>query len=226
MIKAVSLSRIGMKSSCNEDAFLALPTDGIFAVADGVGGQPKGEKASRMTVETLYIKLRSQLIEAADIDQSIEKANSLVYNSSMQYDLERGMASTLALARIEKERVLCYNVGDSRIYRVRENVITQLTKDHVKRVHRQHGVKSLVTRAIGAGKRVLPDITEWDWKENDFLVLMTDGISNQLSDEAIKDIVSSQSLHLADKAETLIAESEKSGGKDDKTVVMIFNEGP
>lgn len=222
MLKAVTLSRKGEKSDSNEDACLALPNIGVFAVADGVGGNPSGEQASRQIVETLYSELRYNSITLDLIDSAIEKANAIVHSKATDKALGKGMASTLVLAWKTDSRLFCYSVGDSRIYRFRNGAIQLLTKDHVKAVRRGNGTKNLVTRAIGLSTDVLPDITEWDWQEEDVLLLSSDGISDQLPDKLITKIVTHRGLSMSDKAKTLIDESERRGGRDDKTVVLVF----
>ena len=223
MLKAVSLSRKGEKSDSNEDASLVLSSIGVFAVADGVGGNPQGGKASREVVDTLYEELRNGAVTLQSIDRAIEKANSAVYSRSLDKVAGKGMASTLVLAWKIDSKLFCYSVGDSRIYRLRDGALHQLTKDHVKAVKRVNGTKNLVTRAIGLGAEVLPDISEWDWEKEDLLLLSSDGISDQLSNDVIRNIVGNQALSVSDKAKALVDESERRGGRDDKTVILVFS---
>ena len=222
MVKAVSLSRKGEKSDSNEDASLVLGSLGVFAVADGVGGNPQGGKASRAVVDTLYDELRRQAVTLDSISGAIAKANTKVYSKSLDKEVGRGMASTLVLAWQTKDKLFCYNVGDSRIYRYRSNVLEQLTKDHVKLVQRGDKAKNMVTRAMGLSEAVLPDISEWDWQAGDLLLLVSDGISDRLSTEDITGIVGKPSLSMSDKAKALVDASEQRGGRDDKTVVLVF----
>ncbi len=223
MLKAVSLSRKGEKSDSNEDASLVLSSIGVFAVADGVGGNPQGGKASREVVDTLYEELRASEITLQSIDRAIEKANSAVYAKSLDKAIGKGMASTLVLAWKIESKLFCYSIGDSRIYRFRGGVLDQLTKDHIKAVQRGNGTKNLVTRAIGLGTKVLPDISEWDWVEEDMLLLSSDGISDQLPNDLIKRIMGNRTLSMSDKAIALVEESERRGGRDDKTVILVFS---
>ena len=223
MLKAVSLSRKGEKSERNEDASLILSSIGVFAVADGVGGNPQGGKASREVVDTLYEELRNNSVTLKSIDQAIEKANSIVYTKALDKAIGKGMASTLVLAWKMTDKLYCYSIGDSRIYRLRDGVLQQLTKDHVKTVPHGKRTKNVVTRAVGVGLEVLPDISEWDWAEQDMLLLFSDGISDQLPDDLIKSIITNRALSMSDKAKSLIEESERRGGRDDKTVILVFS---
>lgn len=222
MVKAVSLSRKGEKSDSNEDASLVLGSLGIFAVADGVGGNPQGGKASREVVNTLYDELRSGVITRQSIGRAIAKANSAVHDRSLDKQAGKGMASTLVLAWQTESKLYCYNIGDSRIYRFRGGVLQQLTEDHVKLVQRGAKTKNMVTRAMGLGADVVPDISEWDWQAGDLLLLMSDGISDRLSSDEIAGIAARGSLSMSDKAKALVEASELRGGRDDKTVVLVF----
>ena len=105
-MKAVTLSRQGSKSDTNEDACLALPNKGLFVVADGVGGGPRGDLASRVVVETLYKELSKSDLNFKSIDKAIEKANVIVLEASKQSNLN-GMASTLVLLWKTEEKVFC-----------------------------------------------------------------------------------------------------------------------
>ncbi|MCG8314433.1 MAG: protein phosphatase 2C domain-containing protein [Pseudomonadales bacterium] len=222
MLRAVTLSRKGEKSDRNEDACIALPGLGVFAVADGVGGNPDGEQASRQIVETLYAELHDADVTQVLIEAAIASANLSVYELSGDVDAGKRMASTLVLAWKTSSKLFCFGVGDSRIYRFRDGQGLQLTKDHVKTVRVANGSKNMVTRAIGLNSNVVPDVTEWDWRNNDMLLLASDGISDRLSEEMITNIMTHRNLSMSDKAKTLVDESERRGGRDDKTVVLVF----
>ena len=156
------------------------------------------------------------------IDAAIANANSNVFQLSGNAEKGKGMASTLVLAWKTDSRLFCFSVGDSRIYRFRNGNSQQLTKDHVVAVQKANGSKNMVTRAVGLEAQVVPDVTEWDWFDNDIILLASDGISDQLSEELITKIVTHQSLSMTDKAKTLVEESKRRGGRDDKTVVLVF----
>lgn len=222
MLKAVSLSRQGEKSDSNEDACLVNPSLGLFVVADGVGGNPAGELASRTLVDTLHDELGKQDMNQGSIAEAVVISNSRVYANNTGLPKGKGMASTLVLAWIEEERLICCWAGDSRIYRFRNGQMQQLTQDHVKEVVSARGTKNLVTKVIGAGETVEPEFCEFDWLPNDTLLLCSDGISDQLTADEISNVVTHQGLAMSDKAKILIDQSVKKGGRDDKTVVLVF----
>jgi len=220
-VKSITISKKGTRSEFNEDAMLALPNKGVFLVSDGVGGGPSGHEASRSTVQSLYDALSVSNISEKIIVDGISFANKAVLEKSKVGD-NKGMACTLVLAWIEGDILTCFNIGDSRIYRVRQGEIQQLTTDHVKQVERNNRVKSLVTNAIGIRETVTPEITQFDWLEGDIVVLMSDGISDVVSDTEMCELLSKVDISMLDRATALIDASIANGSEDDKTLVIAF----
>ncbi|OUR88217.1 hypothetical protein A9Q81_24420 [Gammaproteobacteria bacterium 42_54_T18] len=221
-MKAVSLSQKGTRSEYNEDACLALPSLGVFIVADGVGGGPSGHEASRTVVNSLYESLvEGQIADEAFLHKAVGTANAAVYEKAEKQGL-KGMASTLVMAWKKGEKLYCFNVGDSRIYRLRGGALLQLTTDHTTKVVRRSKEKMVVTRAMGVKAGVDAELTTWDWNDADVLLLMSDGISDPLTDNEIQETISQQKVSMADKAKRLISQSIERGCEDDKTVVLAF----
>ena len=220
-MKAIAVSQKGTRSEHNEDACLAMPTSGVFVVSDGVGGGPSGQVASRAVVEKIYQHLHSSEITQERIEQAIEMANSRVISVAKQRNIE-GTACTLVLAWVDGSKLTCFNVGDSRIYRLRDGKVTQLTKDHTKLIDRGARKKMVVTRVLGLKENIPVDVSEWDWKHADMVMLMSDGISDPLADSDIERIVISETLSVGDKVKSLIKESVTRGCEDDKTIVVAF----
>ncbi len=221
VLKAITISKKGTRSEFNEDASLVLPAQGIFLVSDGVGGGPSGDEASRQTVEKLYDELSGVEVSESKIIESILAANNSVFDSA-QNSKHKGMACTLALLWKVEKQLHCFNVGDSRIYRVRGKLISQLTTDQIKKVKRNNKIKALVTNAIGIKQGVTAEISSWDWEEGDLLMLMSDGISDVVSDDEMYQLVSRPGLSMLDKANALIEASVNNGSLDDKTLVLAF----
>ena len=221
-MKAIAVSKQGSRSAHNEDACLVLCGQGVFVVADGVGGGPAGQMASRCLVDVLAERFGSNEVSSANIVQALEAANEKVRQVAFKSD-NNGMASTLVLAWIEQNTLHCFHVGDSRIYRSRQGALVQLTRDHIRSVRRANGgMKTVVTQAVGARDEILPDVSEHLWQAGDVLLLMSDGISDMLADDVIEQIVNDKGPSMAEKAHALISRSEQLGGSDDKTVVIVF----
>lgn len=223
-MQAVILSKKGFKSDKNEDACLSLPMRSLFVVADGVGGGPAGDFASRAVVDTLYDAFAANECSRLSILSSIEQANEKVY-AAARVDDRRGMASTVVVGWKHADQFFCFNVGDSRGYRVRNGTINRLTRDHTKQIKKAPNViKQVVTNAIGIQPRVSVEVTTNDVVPGDIFMLTSDGISDQLDDETILAIVSAGNLSLAEKARALVEASEERGGRDDKSVILALCE--
>ena len=221
-MKSVVWSAQGKHSNQNEDACYARPDKGLFAVADGVGGGPAGELASRRTIEILSEQLDSGEVKQDLILRAIQTANGEVKEYASKTGNE-GMACTLALAWINGTGLHCFHVGDSRIYRLRGQVLEQLTQDHAALVVKSDArLKSVITRAIGIKVDIDAEISSFEWQNSDVLVLMSDGVSDKLSNTDILRIMTDATLSMSDKARRLTWESEIRGGVDDKTVVLAF----
>lgn len=221
MIRAVLQSQKGERSPNNEDAALVLMVESIVAVADGVGGGPAGEDASRWTLSSIECYLKSKDITENEILSAIKIANSNVREKAQNTPLQ-GMASTLVLVWITANEVICFNVGDSRTYLLRQKKLLQLSNDHVAVVEKQGRIKNFVTRAIGIADDPDAEITRSDWKEGDVLLLMSDGIYDKLSHEQMESICNQPQLSMYEKTSAMINLSLRNGSVDDKTVIMVF----
>lgn len=223
-MQTVSFSQKGTKSDKNEDACLSFPCRGLFVVADGVGGGPSGDVASRTIVETLCAELDGITLSENAIVASIESANRKIYQSA-QADSLAGMASTVTIGWKSDDSLYCFNVGDSRIYLVREGRIRQLTHDHTKAVQKgPNRIKQVVTNAVGIRPELKVEVQRFDLEVGDMFALMSDGISDLVDDEAIVSVLSSQQFSLVQKARALVEESEKRGGRDDKSIILAVVE--
>ena len=220
-MKTIAITKQGTRSEFNEDALLALPAQGVFLVSDGVGGGPSGHEASRTTVRSLYDALSGVEITEQVILDSILLANKAVYEKARNGE-HKGMACTLVLAWCDGVKVNCFNIGDSRIYRFRDQNIEQLTSDQIKKVERNNRVKSLVTNAIGVKSRVKAEVTQSDWVDGDVIMLMSDGISDVVPDAEMCRLIATHGMSMLDKANSLIDASVTNGSQDDKTLVFAF----
>jgi len=221
MIRTVLQSQKGERSPNNEDAALVLSAQNIVAVADGVGGGPAGEDASRWALCNIERYLSSRVITENEILSAIKIANSSVIEKAQNTPLQ-GMASTLVLAWIKTNEVICFNVGDSRMYLLRQQKLVQLSNDHVAAVARQGRIKNFVTRAIGIADDPDAEITRSDWQEGDVLLLMSDGIYDKLPHEQLESICNQSQLSMYEKTSAMINLSLRNGSADDKTVIMVF----
>jgi protein phosphatase len=234
--QSVSITDRGLQRPNNEDALFEHAEMGVFAVADGMGGHAAGEIASRMAVDTLA---RAASVDAepalnpTPIVRSFTQANREIRRRGRTEPETRGMGTTLTVlaGSAKTGRGVIVHIGDSRVYRLRDGRLEQLTRDHTwvqDRVDagvlspeqaRIHPYSSILTRVLGTEERVVPDVIPLDLKENDLFLLCSDGLTGMVSDDAIKDILS-RNEPLPRLAQLLVEAAKAEGGIDNVTLVV------
>ncbi len=199
---------VGIVRSGNEDNYLMLADHGIFIVADGMGGHAAGEVASEMAV-----RITSQAIgsvrgltdeEASErVRTAIRAANDAIFERTLSEQDKRGMGTTATVLVLLPGRYLIGQVGDSRAYLFRDGQFQQLTKDHsyvqeqvdagllTPDQARVHPYSNVITRCVGAGIDVVPDIYFGTLDKGDILLLASDGLTGMLEDEQLLQILRS-----------------------------------
>lgn len=221
-MQAVAISKQGTKTDKNQDAYLALIPQRLFLVADGVGGGPSGEFASRAVVSQVYNDFAENPVSESALIASIQKAGKIIFTEATNNNL-KGMATTFACAFVNGDQLSILHAGDSRIYRIRDQKLSQLTSDHAKHIQKQdHSIKLVVTNALGIREETRIDVDHLDWVKGDKLLLTTDGITDPLNDEIILNILTNNNRLLVDRVNDLIQEAARQGGKDDKTALLAF----
>ncbi|MBV9412651.1 MAG: serine/threonine-protein phosphatase, partial [Acidimicrobiia bacterium] len=196
-LRAGGATDTGLVRDHNEDRYLAQ--DRLFAVADGVGGHKAGEVASQTAVDTLAREFTEPTTDA--LVDAVKTANRMVWNLSEANPDQRGMGTTLtAIALVDdgdEARLAIVNVGDSRAYLLQQGQLEQLTEDHslVEQLVREgqltpaeaqvHPQRSIITRALGLDPEVEVDSWELTPYKGDRLLLCSDGLTNEVSDEQI-----------------------------------------
>ena len=247
-IRYAAASDRGRVRPNNEDAFIADPALGIFAVADGMGGQEAGEVASRMAVDSLREAIRSAGKEKETFSEELttvlsSPANVLIYGirmanqkickSSLEKIEYRGMGTTLVAVYFFNSSSIVAHVGDSRLYRLRGQTIEQVTEDHslvwehykrgliTKEALSSSPLKNIVTQALGLHPTLDVDAKELAIQAGDFLILCSDGLSDLVQDEEMVDILQNAAGDLDRACGDLIRLANFRGGKDNITVLLI-----
>lgn len=240
-------TNVGMKRAHNEDS-LHLPVDERLAiVADGMGGHASGEVASSMAVETVVEYFKATAEEQtltwpykvdrgtrADVNRlvtGIKLANLKIYEMAQRDPQCKGMGTTIVSTLFLDDKVIIGHVGDSRVYRIRDREIEQITEDHslindyikMKRMTAEEAAnwphKNVIVRALGMKENVQVDVHIEVPRVGDCYVLCSDGLSGMVPDERIRDIVLGE--HDLDRAsEKLITAANAAGGIDNITVVL------
>ena len=230
---AAALTDTGRVRKNNEDAFLSLPRDGFFAVADGMGGGSAGEVASRMVVESLAEHLEGSAEESPGERKcallgALREANARV-RSHAESNRFKSMGSTavcLLLDPWNPARALLCHAGDSRAYCFRNAELFQLTTDHTvgeslkKQNLPETQFDQLLLRAVGTDKRLDPEWTETAVCPDDLFILCSDGLTRMVEDAAIAAIAARAGTP-ENAARELVNTALENGGKDNVTVVAV-----
>lgn len=245
VIQAAGNTDIGLVRKNNEDNFGYDLRYGIFVVCDGMGGQQAGELASKIAVDTVLDYFRQDRHvapvsgasfegvspRAVGLANAIQLANQEIHESGARDFHHAGMGSTIVAVAVEGNLFSIANVGDSRIYLIRNNDVVQLTNDHslvMEQVRRglmtleeaaQSKMQNVIVRALGTDDSVEPDLADHQFNAEDVLLLCSDGMSRYVKDERMADAVNQDSL---DHACGDLIEAAKSGGSDDNITCLLI----
>lgn len=239
-------SDVGMKRQRNEDSFAIEADYGFFIVADGMGGHAGGDVASLIAAETARDFLKEALSGSEirwpfGVDHSLPRninilssgirlANMRIFNEST--GIRRGMGTTMAVLLLQEQKAYVCHVGDSRIYRIRNNYIEQLTEDHslvadeirrgaiTRDEARSFALRNILTRAVGTSEDVECDCRIEDLKNGDIFLLCSDGLTEMLEDSEILAIVNG-SGEAERSCEDLIRKANEKGGDDNVTAIVV-----
>lgn len=253
-ITAAGLTDVGLQRDHNEDTFGCLERYRLYLVADGMGGHQSGEVASSMAADRMRVFFEATEKEDATwpfpidpnltiaenrLSAAIKMANKQIFERSVTEHTLQGMGTTVVGLLLCPEKRVAYvaHVGDSRAYRVREGRITQITRDHslindylmmmpdMPKEAMDVLPKNVITRALGMQDSVVVDLATEDMHEGDRFLLCSDGLSGQVSDERICEIVTEHLADLGQAVSVLVKESNEAGGEDNVTVVLVGVDG-
>jgi protein phosphatase len=234
-LEAAALTDAGKVRASNEDSFGHCVDAGVFAVCDGMGGAAAGEVASRLAVDTFIERLctaESRQDRRKLLEEAIVVANGLIYDHALQDPTLQGMGTTLVAVAIQDHHALIGHVGDSRCYLFRAGRLTRQTCDHslveeqVRLGHmtrhdaERSPLKNVITRAIGTQKTVDPEIKEVALESGDILLLCSDGLTGEVSEDRIADLLRAPGS-IEQRCQKLIDAANEAGGRDNVTVLLI-----
>lgn len=241
-IRAYGLTQTGKGRRLNEDAFLIAPEIGLFAVADGVGGNYSGETAARLAVDEMrkYIagrtggaSLAAQVKALPMLGAAIKEANTKVHRLGKTEERYRDMACTVVAGLLSRGELLVGHMGDSRLYLVRNGITEQLTADHTwvgEQVAQgsitpdealTHKMRGAVTRAVGAEEGAEPDLARVGLRPGDYLLFCSDGLSDAVQRAEIGDAAARLGPKVRKMAEALADLAVRQGSSDDITVIVL-----
>lgn len=210
-------------------------------VADGMGGHLGGDVASAMAVLHIGHDFEHTNFEKVEpiiswLVTELQKENQHILNKSKQYPDLSGMGTTFVAVIYFQNEFIIANIGDSRAYLMRHDVLTQLTEDHslvnelVKQGAlspedaRHHPQKNVITRTLGVSAEATADVTVRCSEYGDYILLCTDGLTNMVTDAEIATILKDQQLSLAGKCERLIQMANTAGGLDNITALLLYED--
>jgi protein phosphatase len=223
----------------NEDNFFAEADErrGVFVVADGMGGHAAGEVASEMAVQIIarhLLALTSSVDDGANalVSKAMQDANRAIFERMLAETDKQGMGTTASVMVLSDKGYLIGQIGDSRIYLLRDGGLTQLTKDHsyvqeqvdagllTPEQARYHPYSNVITRCVGASDEVEADVYTGEARVGDVFLLASDGLTGMVDDRRL------QALLLARSGpgrivDSLIAEANGRGGLDNITAIVI-----
>jgi serine/threonine protein phosphatase PrpC len=235
---------VGMIRSGNEDNFAvdapASATRGIFIVADGMGGHAAGEVASEMAVQIVQRELK-EVADLADgsatkvLGEALRLANRAIHDRTITEVDKQGMGTTASVLVLADSRYLIGQVGDSRVYLLRDGALKQVTKDHsyvqeqvdlgnlTPEQARYHPYSNVITRCVGASPEVEPDLYAGEARTGDIFLIASDGLTGMVDDRRLAQLLMSRA-EPERKVQALISEANGRGGLDNITAIVVHVE--
>ncbi len=244
IVDAAGITDLGRTRSVNEDSLLMLDEHRLFAIADGMGGHGAGDIASQLTVSILereFCERSGSGGEPAHVQQdtmynalegSIQSINSGVYeaNRSQGHEDGVGMGTTLTgFYQLENGSIITFNIGDSRLYLLRDGALQQITRDHTmyqdwleSNSDTPPPPKNILQKALGLFPEVKADFTIQEIADNDLVLLCSDGLNGMIDDAELEamlnKLIHSGSMRIC---EELVAAANDNGGRDNITVAVV-----
>lgn len=247
-LEIVSQTNPGMVRSHNEDSVAQELACGLVVLADGMGGYNAGEVASGIAVSVVATEVCQHLQNASPTDRdeasgeelgvvllrdNIQRANASIFHAAQSQPQYAGMGTTIVAGLFYDNRVVVGHVGDSRMYRLRGEVLETITRDHSLLQEQIDGGmisvedarvsknKNLVTRAVGIDAEVVPEIHVHDALVGDIYLLCSDGLNDMVEDEDIQSTLYAMQGNLPLAAEQLIQMANDNGGRDNVSVMLV-----
>jgi protein phosphatase len=229
---------VGRIRAGNEDSLYAdaTPSRGLFIVADGMGGHAAGEVASAMAVQIIARELDGladpDAAAVGRMDRALREANRAIFERTARESDKQGMGTTASVLVVAGGSYLIGQVGDSRVYRLRDGALEQLTRDHsyvqeqvdagllTPEQAKYHPYSNVITRCVGANATVEPDVFAGEVRAGDVFLLASDGLTGMVDDRRLQQLLGSRAAP-ARVVDALIAEANGRGGLDNITAILV-----
>jgi len=243
--KFFGMTDTGKVRKNNEDSFLIDDNLNLAIVADGMGGHNSGELASQIAVKVVkekFMDMNNTSLKPQNYNEKFELhtnqlafatqlANSIIYETGNATPENKGMGTTLTAVLFKNDKLSIVHIGDSRVYLFRDNSLYQISQDHslvmdqvrrgiiTKEQAEKSPLQNILTRAMGTQKNVEVDVSEISIKENDKILLCTDGLFKCVKEDTIIDIIKNKK-DLKEIIQKLIEIANENGGPDNITVII------
>ena len=234
----------GVVREQNEDSILMLPHAQVYVVADGMGGHAAGEVASAMAIEAVSDYANTPVFTRLDavwphyrtqaIFASYFEGNLRILKESIRNPARRGMGTTMVSLVVRETEAEIINLGDSRAYLIRDGKMRQVSHDHslwqelidrgelkTPEEIENYPHKNIITQAMGSRPEIAPDIFSNPIMPGDIYVLCSDGLTNELTDQQIEQIILSHGNNLDAATDELVQKAKIMGGRDNISVVLV-----
>jgi protein phosphatase len=244
-----AVTDVGRKRKGNEDSLFVNADQNLFVVADGMGGHAAGEVASKIAVDAIneFVVLtagdeeitwpfgldENMSYDGNRLKTAVRFANRKVLEATKERAEYEGMATTVAGVLVDGDSANLAHVGDSRVYLMRGNELTQLTSDHSwvnEQIQsgvisadqaRSHPLRNVVTRALGGKADLQVDMQVHDIEPQDILLLCSDGLTTMIPDDEIARLMNQTHGDIEEAAQSLVDAANARGGEDNITVVLL-----
>lgn len=245
-ILASGSTDIGRKRTTNQDSICLYKESNFFAVADGMGGHNGGDIASQMSVKIFpefIVKNQQKLSVSELLKKSILFINESIYNFGQENVELKGMGTTISAIMFDRDIISIGNIGDSRVYMIKNNQIYQMTRDHSlvqeklnigiydREGAKQDPQKNVLVRTVGFEENVEVDVYNYKVQPNDLFLICSDGLHGKVSDEDIIHIINkllpdpsqASQEQLDSSVQELIAQANENGGQDNISVILALS---
>jgi protein phosphatase len=230
------LTDVGLLRTVNQDAYYIDPEGRFFIVADGMGGHAGGQEASRLATKTVQAYLEqtwdTDIPPDGMLEQALLEANQAILKDQRQHPERADMGTTIVVVAFRGKQPWCAHIGDSRLYRLRGAKLEQITDDHTwvalamkmgeidPDQARTHPWRHVLAQCLGREDLRQIDIQPVQVQRGDRLLLCSDGLTEELSDQVIASQL--KSIRACEKAAaSLVAAAKNHGGRDNITVVIV-----
>ncbi len=235
-LNIAGLTDLGSVRSVNQDAYFIDPNGYFLVLADGMGGHAGGQEASQIAIQSIHCCLQEHWhgdhTSHQLLTKAITKANDDILENQRHYPQRADMGTTVVVVIFLQGENWCAHIGDSRLYRLRSHHLTQITEDHTwvnwaaksgliqPEETRTHPMRHVLSQCLGRENVTGLDIQPFDFQLWDRLLVCSDGLTEELTDDLIAVYLASDGTndHIA---QSLINAANERGGGDNITVVIV-----